>query len=71
MPFKLGTAELVILFAIALLLFGVGRIGKIGAEIGQGIRELRRGLSASEEEEPKTEPATDKDAEDELKPEAT
>ncbi len=70
MPFKLGTAELVILFAIALLLFGVGRIGKIGAEIGQGIRELRRGLSAPEEES-KTEPATDKDAEDELKPEAT
>jgi len=49
MPFKLGTPELIILLVIVMVLFGVGRIGKLGAEIGKGIRELRRGLAAEDE----------------------
>jgi len=38
MPFRLGTTELVILLVIVLLLFGVGRIGRIASELGRGIR---------------------------------
>lgn len=49
MPFKLGTTELIILLVIVIVLFGVGRIGKLGAEIGKGIRELRRGISEEDE----------------------
>jgi sec-independent protein translocase protein TatA len=49
MPFNLGTPELIILLVIVLVLFGVGRIGKLGAEFGKGIRELRRGLNGEEE----------------------
>lgn len=49
MPFRLGTPELVILLVIVLLLFGVGRIGRIASELGKGIREFRRGLSDEEE----------------------
>jgi sec-independent protein translocase protein TatA len=45
MPIKLGTPELLILLTIVLLLFGVGRIGKIASELGRGIREFRQGIS--------------------------
>ena len=41
---KLGGWELTIVLVIALLVFGVGRIGKIGAELGQGIRAFREGI---------------------------
>ena len=53
MPLKLGTPELLIVLGIIILLFGVGRIGRIAGELGQGIRQFRQGLS-----EPKT-PAED------------
>jgi sec-independent protein translocase protein TatA len=48
MPFNLGTPELLILLVIVVILFGVGRIGKLGAEFGKGLRELRRGLSGDD-----------------------
>jgi sec-independent protein translocase protein TatA len=44
MPFHLGTPELLILLVIVLLVFGVGRIGRIASELGQGIRQFRQGL---------------------------
>lgn len=55
MPFHLGTPELLIVLVIIILLFGVGRIGKISGELGKGIREFRKGLSsdAKSETEPK------------------
>ena len=56
MPFKLGTPELIILLFIVIILFGVGRVGKLGAELGKGIRELRRGLTSSDEDEKINEP---------------
>lgn len=43
--FHLGTTELVIILVIVLLLFGVGRIGKIAGELGSGIRSFREGLN--------------------------
>lgn len=51
MPFNLGTPELLILLVIVVVLFGVGRIGKLGAEFGKGIRELRRGLNGEDSAE--------------------
>ena len=53
MPLRLGTPELIILLIIIIVLFGVGRIGKLGAELGKGIRELRRGLTTEDEEDEK------------------
>lgn len=47
---RLGTTELVIILVIVLLLFGVGRIGKIAGELGGGIRAFREGLNSDEEE---------------------
>jgi TatA/E family protein of Tat protein translocase len=33
------------------LLFGVGRVSKIGGEMGSAIREFRKGLRGDDEEE--------------------
>lgn len=48
---RFGVPELLILLAIVVLLFGVGRIGKIAGELGKGIRSFRDGLSGSDEPE--------------------
>jgi sec-independent protein translocase protein TatA len=48
--FRLGPLELVIILVIVILLFGVGRIGKIAGELGSGIRAFRDGLQGDKEE---------------------
>jgi len=48
--FHLGTTELVIVFVIVILLFGVGRIGKVAGELGSGIRAFKVGLSSDKQE---------------------
>ncbi len=47
--FHLGTTELIIILVIVLLLFGVGRIGKIAGELGKGISSFRSGLKGEGE----------------------
>lgn len=47
--FHLGSTELVILLVIVILLFGVGRIGKIAGELGSGLKAFREGLGKDEE----------------------
>ena len=42
---QLGAMELLLILAIVLLVFGVGRVSKIGRELGQGIRGFREGLA--------------------------
>jgi sec-independent protein translocase protein TatA len=39
-----GGIELIIIFVIVLLLFGVGRVSKIGGELGSAVANFRRGL---------------------------
>jgi sec-independent protein translocase protein TatA len=46
----LGPLELVIILVVVLLLFGVGRIGKIAGELGGGIRAFREGLKSDKDE---------------------
>ncbi|MCZ7542829.1 MAG: twin-arginine translocase TatA/TatE family subunit [Anaerolineae bacterium] len=54
----LGPTELIIILVIVVILFGVGRLGRIGGELGTAIREFRRGLN-----EPAGEDETEKKAE--------
>ena len=46
---NLGGAELIIILVIVLLIFGVGRIARVGKELGTGIREFRKGLSGDDQ----------------------
>ncbi len=43
-----GIWELVILLIIVLLVFGVGRLGQLGKDLGEGIREFRKGIASDE-----------------------
>jgi len=40
----LGPTELIIILVIVVILFGVGRVGKIAGEMGTGIRAFKEGL---------------------------
>jgi sec-independent protein translocase protein TatA len=46
----LGPTELIIILVIVIVLFGVGRIGKIAGELGSGIRAFKEGLQSEKEE---------------------
>jgi sec-independent protein translocase protein TatA len=48
----IGPLELVIILGIILLLFGVGRISRVGGELGKGIRAFREGLSGKDDGTP-------------------
>lgn len=43
--------EIVIVLAIVVILFGVGRISKIGGELGSGIKAFKDGLKGEDEED--------------------
>ena len=45
----LGMPELIIVLVIVIIIFGVGRVGKIGGELGSAIREFRAGLTKKDE----------------------
>jgi sec-independent protein translocase protein TatA len=46
---QLGPTELIIILVIVIVLFGVGRIGKIAGEMGSGIRAFREGLRGDDD----------------------
>lgn len=45
--------EWLVVLAVVVLVFGVGRIGKLGGELGEGIKAFRKGLSENTESEEK------------------
>ncbi len=55
----LGPPELLIIFAIVVVLFGATRIGDIGGSIGRGIREFRREMKEPEGEQENAEDEED------------
>jgi sec-independent protein translocase protein TatA len=59
--------ELFLLLGIIILVFGVGRLGKLGGELGSAIKNFREGLGAGMKDD-KDATATDKAAD---KPEET
>ena len=43
--------ELLVILVIILLLFGVGRVSRVGKELGSAISSFRKGLSEGNEED--------------------
>ncbi len=46
----IGTPELIIVLVVVLLVFGVGRISKLGSELGKGVSSFRKGLREGQAE---------------------
>ena len=56
--FGLGTTELVIILAIALVIFGGKKLRSLGGDVGGAISEFKSSLNSDDEEEEKpAEPA--------------
>jgi sec-independent protein translocase protein TatA len=53
---QLGPTELIIILVIVVILFGVGRIGKIAGELGGGIKAFKDGLQGNDDKDKKDEP---------------
>jgi sec-independent protein translocase protein TatA len=49
--FGLGMQELVIILAIALLIFGPTKLPQIGSGLGKAIRDFRKGVSSDDPED--------------------
>ncbi len=47
---SLGPTEIIIILVIVIVLFGAGRIGKIGGELGSGMRAFKANLRGPEDE---------------------
>lgn len=41
---NLGPTELIIILVIVIVLFGVGRVSKIGGELGSAVANFRKGM---------------------------
>ena len=46
---KLGIPELLIIFAVALLIFGPKKLGELGKGLGDGIRSFKSAVKKNEE----------------------
>lgn len=57
---RLGPTELILILIIVIIIFGVGRVGKIGGELGNAIRQFREGLGGGKDDEKKPETPEEK-----------
>lgn len=48
---NLGVTELLIVLVIVIILFGVGRVSRIGGELGEAIGNFRRGIQSAQEDD--------------------
>lgn len=58
---SLQLPEILLIVGILLLIFGVGRISKIGGELGSGIKAFKDGLSGKNQSENPEEVTKDSD----------
>lgn len=50
MPFGLGFGELLLIFAVFLLLFGAKRLPEVAQGMGKGIRDFKRALNGLDDQ---------------------
>lgn len=60
---SLGTGELVLIFAVVLLLFGGKKIPEIAKGLGKGIRDFRSAQNSTDSDEEATKSSITKDTE--------
>ena len=58
--FGVGWQEILLIVLIVLLLFGAKRIPEVMRSIGKGVRELKRGMSGIDSDEPEKDHKDDK-----------
>jgi len=51
---NLGFSELLIIFFIVLIIFGVGKLPEIGAGLGKGIRNFKKAVSGEGDDIPES-----------------
>ncbi len=61
----IGPSELIIVLIIVLLIFGPGRIAKLGRELGSGIRNFRQGMETPPESEDDKEEKSEEEKQEE------
>jgi len=49
-----GSSEVLLIFGVAVLLFGPSKLPQLGKAVGEGIRNFKKGLRPEEEEATKT-----------------
>lgn len=49
--FGLGLPELMVILVIALVIFGPSKLPQIGSGLGKAIRDFKKGVTGSEEDE--------------------
>jgi sec-independent protein translocase protein TatA len=59
--------HLLVIFAIALLIFGPKKLPELGKGIGEGIRALKSGMKEGSEDPPKTPPSAPNTTNTEIK----
>jgi sec-independent protein translocase protein TatA len=47
---RLGWPEIILVLAIVLIVFGVGKLPQVGAQLGKGIREFRKSMKGELDE---------------------
>jgi len=62
-PLGIGPFELLLILAVVVIIFGVGRLPEVGGAIGKSIREFRRTAKEPEEQHQLSEPEPRSDVE--------
>ncbi len=57
MVLGLGAPELIVILAVALVLFGPKNLPKLGSAVGKTVKNFREGMETDEEVEPAAAPA--------------
>lgn len=49
--FGLGTQELLIILVLVMIVFGAGKLPQVGSSLGKGLRNFKKGVSETEEDD--------------------